>query len=170
MKTMYKEEFSKKRLPVVLEIIFLMVLVIATSDYIKRGVGHSRMISLLITCTAILIIVSFAAIAILRCTYKFRYSVIADKFFVHKISGQESRVKENIKIKDITNIKRVGLLDYAANRIKNDSYLISIPSRAMYVCSYKHNNKCKTFFFQPSDRLLKKLTEAINNENNRMVS
>ncbi len=170
MKTMYKEEFSKKRLPVVLEIVFLMVLVIATSDYIKRGVSHSRMMSLLITFIALFVVVLFAAIAILKCRYKLRYSVIADKFFVHKISGQESRVEENIKIKDITNIKRVSIMDYAVNRIKNDSYLVSIPSRAMYVCSYKHENKCKAFFFQPSDSLLRKLAEAMNNENDRMVS
>lgn len=170
MKTIYKEEYNRKKLPTVIGVFFLLTFIILIYDILRVNI-ESNKIAIGIASIS-LYIVLFAAVifAVARCRYRFRCSLIADQFIIHKMSKQEYRVEQNIKVKDIVCVEKVNTLEFLINRIKYSSYLSTTFDGKIYCCTYKSGCKCKKFYFQPSCTLITKLNSTMNDECNRKVS
>ena len=164
MRTIYKEEYCRKKLPTVIGMFLLLTIIILIYDAIRANIVSSKTAVIITTFLLYIVLATSVTIATLRCRLRFRCSLIADQFIVYKMSKQEQRVEHNIKVKDIVCIKKISMLECIVNRVKHSSYLSSTFDGRIYCCIYKDGDRHKKFFFQPSCILISKLNDTISDE------
>lgn len=164
MKTMYKEEIMRKRLPVILEMFTLLTLMIFIADLVEeiRIANHSIGI---VTDPILVVFMGVMLISgIVRCRERYRYSIIADQLIVHKIVRGEQIVVENIKLKDIKYLGRASQLKEKLNVKHTKRHGCSLFTFRTFCCIYKEGNKINKFYFEPSESFVRKIISFLESE------
>lgn len=164
MRTMYKEEVARKKLPSVFGIFILLLFVICISDVVEKIYIADKSIGV-VTNPLFMIVMTAAAIFVsLKCKEKYKYSIIADQLIIHNVIGREQVVVENIKLKDIEYIGRVKELMERFDVVSTKKYVCTYSKASSYCCIYKDEKKYKKFYFQPSENFVNKINSLIENE------
>jgi hypothetical protein len=164
MKTMYKEEIMRKRLPVILEMFALLVLTIFISDLIEKIRVANRSIGIITNPVLIIFMGIMLILSIVRCSEKYRYSIIADQLIVHRIIKGEQIVVENIKLKDIKYIGRASRLKEKLDIKYTKRHGCSIFAYRRFCCIYKDGNSMNKFYFGPSENFISKVVSFLESE------
>jgi hypothetical protein len=163
MRTMYREEVSRRKLPSILAFFILLVPLIYVADIAEQIAMHNRAIGIVANSLLFAVTLGILGYAIIRCRTRYRYSIIADQLIIHRLNNGDQVVVENIKIKDIKSIDKKG--DLSCKLRLNHTYNCSLLKPWTCCCTYKDNDKYRRFYFQPSDNFINKLQFMIQNEN-----
>lgn len=160
MGTMYKEIVVRRRTPVVVGLLLLLVIMIAVSNLVEHIQVFNYKIGF-ITNPIISIITSMLILfEIMKCKVSYRYSIIADQLIIHRLKQKEQNVVENIKLKDIVYMGKEK--DYRENYdIANSKRYVCALKLNNYCCIYKDGDRYRKFFFQPSLNLVQKINTII---------
>lgn len=170
MKIMYREEYSRKKLPAVVGIFFFMALLIFVSDTIKESANNNVVISVVVSVTLPLAIIISVVLATIKCRCKFRYSLIADQFIIHRLNGQDLIIEKNIELEQVVSIEQISSIKFLFKRMRHQGYILSLFNRRTFSCTYKQGNDTETFFFQPSEIFVNKIKGNMVRSNQKLVS
>jgi multisubunit Na+/H+ antiporter MnhG subunit len=160
MKTMYKEEVTRRKLPSVLGFFLVLVAFIYVAEGVDQVTASSKIIAIIADFLLASIMISIMAYAVIRCNTKYRYSIIADQLIIHKIKSNGNIVVENIKLNDIEALEKKE--DISSKFHINHTYNCSLLTPWMYCCAYRCNGKLKKFYFQPSENFILKLRRSLD--------
>lgn len=163
MRTMYREEVTRRKLPSVLGFFILLVPLIYIADIAEKIAMDNRTIEIVTNSLLFVITIGSVGYAVVRCRTRYRYSIIADQLIIHRINNDVQVVVENIKIKDIQSIAKK--VDFCSKIHFNHTYNCSLLKPWTCCCTYRCNNKYKKFYFQPSDNFINKVHCMLQNEN-----
>lgn len=162
---MHKEVIGRKKAPVV-AIVFL---VITFMLYIHEGLNYidfdnNRMLLILNT---IMLVLTFLIIAkeYMSCKVYYKYSIIANKLIINKISGDNEENLISVKISDIVYIgkKTEDIKKYNTKRI---GYFTCEKLRLnQSCCIYEKNGVYYKFNFQPSENFIGRLKKNMMKKN-----
>lgn len=164
MKTMYKEEIMRKRLPVVLEMFALLTVIIFIADFIEEIRVANRSIGTVTNPLLVVFMGTMIIYSIARCREKYRYSIIADQLIVHRIVRGEQIVVENIKLKDIKYIGRASKLKEKLNVKYIKKHGCSLFAFRTFCCIYKEGDKVNKFYFEPSESFINRISSFLESE------
>jgi hypothetical protein len=106
-----------------------------------------------------LITITFFILETIKCRIKYKYSIIADKLMIHKVSSNVETILEKIRLTDIVYIgqNNKNKAKKKINIFSSKSYICSKISRKTYCCIYKLGEGYKKVYFQPSEELINKI-------------
>lgn len=155
---MHKEMVQRKKFAAVTILFITLITVICLSDLLSNISVSNLNIKTFVTMGFIILMITLCYIELSKCKVKYKYSIVADQFIIHKIKGEDVKILEDIKLKDIEFI----------GKYKNFKTKIHVSSSKKYICStfvgskcccvYKLGDKFKKFYFEPSDSLMNKIT------------
>ena len=154
---MHKEMVERKKVHAMVLLFIVLIAFICLSDILPNiNVGVIN-IKTLATMGFITIMIALCYIEFLRCKVKYRYSIVADEFIIHKVKGNEVTILEDIKLKNINFIGKNQnyKADIHISHIK--TYMCSTFFRNKFCCVYKADDKFKKFYFEPSEGLMNKI-------------
>jgi hypothetical protein len=154
---MHKEMIERKKVPAMVLLFIVLIAFICLSDILPNmNIGVIN-IKTLATMSFSAIMIALCYIEFSRCKVKYRYSIVADEFIIHKVKGSEVTILEDIKLKNINFIGRNQ--NYKADIHISDikTYMCSTLFRNKFCCVYKADDKFKKFYFEPSEGLMKKI-------------
>ena len=154
---MHKEMVERKKVHAMVLLFIVLIAFICLSDILPNmNVGLIN-IKTLATMGFITIMIALCYIEFSRCKVKYRYSIVADEFIIHKVKGNEVTILEDIKLKNINFIGRNQnyKTDIHISDIK--TYMCSTFYRNKFCCVYKADDKFKKFYFEPSEGLMNKI-------------
>ena len=122
---MYKEMVERKKFPTVVLLFTTLITFICLSDLLPKISIGSINIKMFITMFFNTLMIALCYIEFSKCKVKYKYSIVADQFIIHKIRGEESKILEDIKLKDIEFI----------GKHSNCNTHIHISSSKKYICS-----------------------------------
>ncbi|MBE6065988.1 hypothetical protein [Clostridium cochlearium] len=154
MGNMYKETVTRKKAISFIKVFIILISVLFLLSIIEIIYENNMK---LITIIVNILFIIFLFTELFKCKVKYTYSIIADQFIIHKISGLRDKVVENIKIKDIEYIGKDDLVRFKGKLITNKKYMCHTYKLRPYCCIYRENNKYKKFYFQPSMDLIEKI-------------
>lgn len=154
MGNMYKETVTRKRSISFIKLFTILIAVLVFLSIVEELFNNNIR---LVTVVSNLLFTIILFTEIFKCKVKYTYSIIADQFIIHKISGLGDRVVENIKIRNIEYIGKDDFARFKGKLITNKKYMCHAYDLSPYCCIYKENNKYKKFYFQPSINFIKKI-------------
>ncbi|MCB2291217.1 hypothetical protein LGK97_15930 [Clostridium sp. CS001] len=154
---MYKEMVERRKAPAMVLLFVVLITFICLSDILPRmniGIISIKAIAKMFFTT---LMIALCYIEFSRCKVKYKYSIVADQFIIHKIRGHEVTILEDIKLKNIDFIGKVE--NYKADIHISDSkkYSCSTFFSSKFCCIYKVEGKFKKFYFEPSEGLINKI-------------
>ena len=154
---MHNEMVERKKVPAIGVLFIALIVFICLSDILpnmKVGIINIKKLSEM-TFTATMIALCYIEFS--RCRVKYKYSIVADEFIIHKVKGNEVTLLEDIKLKNINFIGKNQ--NYKSNiHISNiKTYMCSTFFRSKLCCVYKADGKFKKFYFEPSEGLINKI-------------
>lgn len=154
---MYKEMVERKKVPAMVLLFIMLIGFICLSDIFPNTDIGIINIKTFATMGLSIIMIALCYIEFLRCKVKYKYSIVADQFIIHKIKGDEITLLEDIKLKNIDFIGR--FKNYKANThiSASKNYICSTFHRNKFCCVYKVEGKLKKFYFEPSEGFMKRL-------------
>lgn len=155
MGNMHKETICRRKLVSLIKLFTLIVTVLFCTEVIEGLTFYGLYIggTLIVLTTALITLVLI--LEVIKCRVRYTYSLIADQFIIHKIKGNDDKVVENIKVKDIECIEKQKNISISA--VNNKKYICSSLNFNLYYCVYRQGNKLRKFYFEPSDNLIEKL-------------
>ncbi|MFD3158639.1 hypothetical protein ACFIJ5_17575 [Haloimpatiens sp. FM7330] len=161
---MYKEIIERKKLPVIICLIFILCIFIYISKYVSSlFIDNDFLCGLFDVFFTIAMIVIIMA-EIYKTNIKYKYSIIADQFIIHKLRGDSKIEVENIKFKDIKFIGKKSELKSRYDVISNRRYICSLFNSKKYCCVYFDGSGFRKFYFEPSADLVDKLEFIMNKD------
>jgi hypothetical protein len=155
---MYKEMVQRNKIPVVVMLFVTLIAFICVSDLLpKISIGHMN-VKIFVTIFFNTLMVTLCYIEVSKCKVKYKYSIVADQFIIHKIKGEEVKILEDIKLKDIEYIGKYNKSDSHIHITSSKRYVCSTFLGSKFCCVYKTGDKFKKFYFEPSDGLMNKIT------------
>lgn len=154
---MHNEMVERKKVPAMAVLFIALIVFICLSDILpnmKIGIINIKKLSTM-TFTATMIALCYIEFS--RCRVKYKYSIVADEFIIHRVKGNEVTLLEDIKLKSINFIGKNQ--NYKSNIHISDikTYMCSTFFRNKLCCVYKADDKFKKFYFEPSDGLMNKI-------------
>ncbi|MGH4125931.1 MAG: hypothetical protein ACREV6_23750 [Clostridium sp.] len=154
---MYKEMVQRKKFPAVVLLFITLITFICLSDLLpKISVGRINL-KTFINMFFNTLMIALCYIEFSKCKVKYKYSIVADQFIIHKIIGEEVRILEDIKLKDIEFIGKYSNCNADVHITSCKKYICSTFNGSKFCCVYKTGDKFKKFYFQPSDGLINKI-------------
>lgn len=154
---MYKETVVGKKISSIFTIVILLSVSIVVSDIIINiQIGQHKIgvyLTLLLSCLMLLLVI----VQINKCSVKYKYSIIADELIICKLKGSKQEVMENIKIKDIESIEKLGKFTSKVKTMFCKKYGYLEIADNLYVCKYNSSDKKGRFYFEPSCKLIDKI-------------
>lgn len=151
---MYKETVQRKKISSIFIILSCLAIYIVISDIIENLKVGNYVIGGYLSILLTLVVVLFTIRQIEICKIRYKYSVIADELIIYKIKGTREEVLESIKIRDIENVKKVGLnIDFIVTK----KYGCVTFGNGLYMCKYNTGHGTNKFYFEPSCKLVDKL-------------
>ncbi|MEW9094582.1 MAG: hypothetical protein AB2417_05815 [Clostridiaceae bacterium] len=150
MGNMYKETIGRRKLPSLVKFFSVLVISLFFME-IMEGFGKYT-----VAISSAFIILTLIC-EIMYCRVRYTYSIIADQFIIHRISGNEDKVVENIKLWDIEYVGQENLLVSHRKIFNARRYICSAFNVKPCYCIYRDGDKMKKFYFEPSDDLIKKI-------------
>lgn len=160
MGNMHKETICRRKLASLIKLFTLIVIVLFFIKIIE-GLYIGSTLAVFTGGLVTLVLV----LEIIKCRVRYTYSLIADQFIIHRIKGNDDKVVENIKVKDIEYIEKQKTINITT--INNKKYICSLLNFNPYCCAYRQGDKLKKFYFEPSSNLIEKLKF---NRNKRLAS
>jgi hypothetical protein len=155
---MYKEMVQRKKFPVVILLFITLITFICLSDLLPNiSVGNMNT-KVFITIFFNTLMVTLCYIEFSKCKVKYKYSIVADQFIIHKIKGEEVKILEDIKLKDIEFIGKYRNCKPDIRISSSKKYICSTFAQSKFCCVYKLGDQFKKFYFEPSDSLMNKIT------------
>jgi hypothetical protein len=155
---MHKEIVERKKIPVMLLLFILLITFICLSDLLSKiSIGNIN-IRIFVTIFFSTIMIALCYIEFSRCKVKYKYSIVADQFIIHKIRGEEVTIVEDIKLRNIEFIGNYCNCSANINISSSKRYICSIFIGSKRCCVHKVGDKFKKFYFEPSDGLMNKIT------------
>ena len=155
---MYKEMIQRKKLPTVVLLFITLITFICLSDLLPKISIGSMNIRTYITIFFNVLMVSLCYIEFSKCKVKYKYSIVADQFIIHKLKGEQTKILEDIKLKDIEFIGKYSKYNAENHISSSKKYMCSTFNGSKFCCVYKEGDKLKKFYFEPSDGLMNKIT------------
>jgi hypothetical protein len=155
---MYREMVQRKKFPVVILLFITLIAVICLSDLLPNINVGSINIKAFITMFFNTLMVAICYIEFSKCKVKYKYSIVADQFIIHKIKGEEVKILEDIKLKDIEYIGKYKNCKTDIRVSSSKKYICSTFAQSKFCCVYKLGDQFKKFYFEPSDSLMNKIT------------
>lgn len=160
---MYKEIIERKKLPIATFLLTLLCVFIYVYKFIDMCfTGQGNLIENILYLGIIASMVIIAVVAIYRSGIRYKYSIIADQFIIHKIIRNNNIEVESIKFKDIRFLGQVKDLKEQYKVSSTKKYLCSIFNANRYCCIYSDGNELKKFYFEPSKEMIGKLQFVMN--------
>ena len=148
---------QRKKLPTVVLMFITLIAFICLSDLLPKISIGSMNIRTYITIFFNILMVSLCYIEFSKCKVKYKYSIVADQFIIHKLKGEQVKILEDIKLKDIEFIGRYSKYNTENHISSSKKYMCSTFNGSKFCCVYKEGNKLKKFYFEPSDDLMNKI-------------
>ena len=98
---MYKEMVQRKKFPAVVLLFITLITFICLSDLLPKISIGSINIKMFVTMFFNTLMIALCYIEFSKCKVKYKYSIVADQFIIHKIRGEEVTILEDIKLKNI---------------------------------------------------------------------
>lgn len=158
---MHKEVVGRKKAPVIAIVFFVLTFML----YAQEGLKFIDFSDYKILFVSKLLVSILAIIIIIReyisCKISYKYCLIANKLIVNKIFSNGEKNLASIKISDIVYLgKKNGQHKrYDAKSIGN--YTCDKLKIGQYCCVYKFKEKYYKFYFQPSERFIKRIEKNI---------
>ncbi len=154
---MYKEMVQRKKFPAIVLLFFTLIIFICLSDILPKVSISNINLKTIMTIFFSTLMIALCYIEFTKCKIKYKYSIVADQFIIHKIRGEEVKILEDIKLKDIEFIGKYSNCDTDVNITSSKKYICSTFNGNSFCCVYKAGEKFKRFYFQPSDGLINKI-------------
>jgi hypothetical protein len=158
MSCIYNEKVKRNIKPLIgLLIILGLSLVIVSFIGTKLGFHQEIKSAMDLVLAMVFLLAGYRVMAKTKEIY--RYSIIADDLIIHRILGEKSYLVEKVKLSEIQALQNekprwniIGALtkNYSRNMMKLD-----------FCCKCKVEGNMKTFYFSPSQSMLKKISHAI---------
>ncbi len=154
---MYNEMVQRKKLPAMVLLFIVLITFICLSDILHRiSIGNIN-IKIFVTMFFNTLMIILCYIEFSKCKVKYKYSIVADQFIIHKIRGEEVKILEDVKLKEIKFIGKKCDCNSNIHITSSKSYICSTFVGGKFCCVYKAGDKFKKFYFEPSDGLMNKL-------------
>ena len=154
---MYKEMVQRKKFPAVVLLFITLITFICLSDLLSKISINSINIKTFVTMLFNTLMIALCYIEFSKCKVKYKYSIVADQFIIHKIRGEEVKILEDIKLKDIEFIGKNSNCNTDIHISSSKKYMCSTFNGSKFCCVYKVGAKFKKFYFEPSDGLMNKI-------------
>lgn len=154
---MYREMIQRKKLPAVVLLFITLITFICLSDLLPKISIGSMNIKTYITVFFNILMVSLCYIEFSKCKVKYKYLIVADQFIIHKLKGEQVKILEDIKLKDIEYIGKYSKYNAEIHISSSKKYMCSTFNGSKFCCVYKEGDKFKKFYFEPSDGLMNKI-------------
>jgi hypothetical protein len=154
---MYKEMVQRKKFPAVVLLFITLITFICISDLLPKISMGSINLKIFITMFFNTLMIVLCYIEFSKCKVKYKYSIVADQFIIHKIKGEEVKILEDIKLKDIEFIGKYSNCNTDIHISSSKKYICSTFNGNKFCCVYKAGDKFKKFYFEPSDGLMSKI-------------
>lgn len=162
---MHREVVHGRKIPAIMISVVAITIALYIIEFIEGTVGKNFELYNLIQLALLLSIVFVVFIEFKHCKLSYKYSIIADKLIINKISNKAEDTLESIRIQDIKFIGRKEEIPKDLNKVKcHGSYLSSHTKNSKYYCIYEKNGQSSKFVFEPSERLVKRVYDKINIE------
>lgn len=165
MGTLYKEivQYRRQRLS---KIIFGIILIVAVLDMLLllgdfsylQGSGEYACYSV------ITIAIGIMAYMWYRGRVKYKYLIIDNELIIEKIQGHKRTVAINLNARKILKLEKVRGKSKVTNVEQEYHFLCSGKNDNIYRCIFIKNEKCYSFYFEPSLELLKRLDVIRDNK------
>ena len=157
MACIYNEKVKRSMKPLVLLLALLGVSLMLVS-YFGKSLGLSSDMEMAIDLVLTLVFL-FAGYNVYSMSSEvYRYSIIADDFLIHKISGGNNKLLEKMKLYDIKALEATKNRREVLRNLKNNySGNLTKPG---YYCEYRSNGKNRTFRFDPSACMINKINNS----------
>lgn len=152
---MYKETVERNKIVSIFIVLSILALSIVISDVIENLRFGKYVVGGYLTVLLTISVIFFSGAQILKCKVRYKYSVIADELIIYKIKGSREEVLESLKIRDIKDVKKAGINLHALTCKK---YGCVTFGSGLYVCKYNNGQGTSRFYFEPSCKLVDKLT------------
>ncbi|WP_125154550.1 hypothetical protein [Clostridium rectalis] len=157
MGNMYKETVTRRKLPSLVKFFAILVCTLFFLEIIETLPISKEYIGKVIMGLCSILVLVALIFEVFRCRVKYTYSLIADQFIIHRIKGEEDKVVENIKVRNIEYIGKKDLSKFRSNISSSKRYICSVLNFKPYCCVYKDGNKLRKFYFEPSNNLIEKI-------------
>ncbi len=154
---MHKEIVERKKFPVMVLLFITLITFICLSDLLSKISIGSINIKMFVTMFFNTLMIALCYIEFSKCKVKYKYSIVADQFIIHKIRGEEVTIVEDIKLKNIEFIGKYSNCNADIHISSSKKYICSTFIGSKFCCVYKVEDKFKKFYFEPSDGLMNKI-------------
>lgn len=154
---MHKEIVERKKFPVIVLLFITLIAFICLSDLLSKiSIGRIN-VKIFVTMFFITLMIALCYIEFSKCKVKYKYSIVADQFIIHKMRGEEVTIVEDIKLKNIEFIGKYSNCNEDMHISSSKKYICSTFIKSKFCCVYKVEDKFKKFYFEPSDSLMNKI-------------
>lgn len=154
---MYKEMVQRKKFPAIILLLITLITFICLSDLLPKIDMGNINIKMFVTIFFNTLMIVLCYFEYSKCKVKYKYSIVADQFIIHKIKGEEVTIQEDIKLKDIEFIGKYSNCTSNIHISSSRKYLCYTFFGSKLCCVYKVGDKFKRFYFEPSDGLMNKI-------------
>ena len=154
---MYKEIVERKKVQAMVLLFIMLITFICLSDILPNmniGTINSKTIA---TMFFSILMIAFSYIEFSKCKVKYKYSIVADEFIIHRIKGNEVKILEDIKLKNIDFVGRFENFKEDIHISSSKNYICSTFIRSKFCCVYRVEGKYEKFYFEPSEGLMNKI-------------
>ena len=154
---MYREMVQRKKFPAIVLLFVTLIAIICLSEILPKISIGSINIKTFATMVFYILMVALCYMEFSKCKIKYKYSIVADQFIIHKIKGEEVKIQEDIKLKDIEFIGKYSNCNTDIHISSSKKYMCSTFNGNKFCCVYKSGEKFKKFYLEPSDGLMNKI-------------
>lgn len=163
MKMMHREIVEKKRIPVIIMILFSITVILYLDEAIERSKYNQHISGHIFNILLIIIAVVLIIKQIRSCFVSYKYVVIADKLIINLIKNKEEKNLESIRLSNILFIGEKANMPKEYHTMKRAKhYLCNRIGAKSYYCVYKSGDKIKKIKFQPSDKFISRIIKYGN--------
>lgn len=157
---MYKEIVMRRKVSTIFIILIMVSTCIVVSDVVSKVTYQQYKIGQYLESLVAFGAFVFSIGQVLKCRVKYKYSIIADEFIIHRVKGTNQEVMHCIKIKDISCIKKAAKTRVISSKVYGCFNL----DKDVYICKYKTLKGDKCFYFESSYKLVNRLNVLKNKQ------
>lgn len=167
MGNIYREVVSKKKTKSIILIVLFASAMIGLSTFFSGIESVNVKTKSFVKFVCFTVTIFYILYETSRCMIKYKYSIMINKFMIHKISSKNQTNVENIYLNDIVYIGKNSDNKYSGKYHKK-RYMCDLLTDEKYCCVYKTDNGYKKFYFQPSEELITRI-ENMKNRNRQAM-
>lgn len=154
---MYREIVERRRAIVILMLFVVLSFIIVLYDILGNlTFGEYNLTKLSqIVFSGIMFYIIYRQI--IKCKIRYKYSVMGDQLIIHKLNGKHEIIVEDVEFRDIEYIGKDKTLEEKFNSRNSRKYLCTLGHSNKCYCIYRNGGKLKKFYFEPSEKLIKKI-------------